>query len=43
MIDAYKQIAAAFTVEHPGTKVVVDAYATHDEAMAAFREADGEG
>ncbi len=37
--DTYGQIAAAYTREHPGTKVHIKAYGTHAEAVAAYRAA----
>ncbi len=43
VIDAYKEIAARFTVEHPSTKVVVKSYASHDEAMSAYDDAEAAG
>ena len=43
VIAAYKEIATRFTLAHPTTKVVVKAYATHDEALAAFRKAKAAG
>ena len=39
VIEAYREIAARYSLEHPGTKVVVRAYDTHAEAMAAHRAA----
>ena len=41
--DAYKEIAATYTARHPGTKIIVQTYASHDEAMAAFRSATAKG
>jgi multiple sugar transport system substrate-binding protein len=41
--EAYKQIAATYMVEHPKTKIVVQDYATHDEAMAAYQAATEKG
>jgi multiple sugar transport system substrate-binding protein len=43
VIDAYREIAARYTVEHPSTKVLVKAYPAHDAAMAGFREATDKG
>jgi multiple sugar transport system substrate-binding protein len=43
VLDAYSEIAARYTLEHPDTKVVVQPYPTHDEAMAAFRAASAQG
>ena len=43
VIDAYKQIAANYTVRNPDTKVVVQGYSSHEEAMAAFRSASANG
>jgi multiple sugar transport system substrate-binding protein len=43
VIDAYKEIAARYTVAHPDTKVVVDPYATHQEAMASLQAATAKG
>jgi multiple sugar transport system substrate-binding protein len=37
--DAYKRLAAAYTVSHAGVKIVVKTYPTHDEAMEAVRSA----
>jgi len=37
--DAYKRLAAAYTVSHTGVKIVVKDYPTHDEAMEAIRSA----
>ncbi len=37
--DAYKQIAAAYSVQHQKTKIVVEHYATHNQAMAAYQAA----
>jgi multiple sugar transport system substrate-binding protein len=43
VIAAYKQIAATYTVQHPGTRVVVEDYANHAAAMTAFRAAEAKG
>ncbi len=43
VIGAYKQIAAAYTVAHPKTKIVVEDYPTHNEAMAAYESAAEKG
>ena len=43
VIDAYKEIAATYTVRHPETKIIVQTYASHDEAMAAYRSAIAKG
>jgi multiple sugar transport system substrate-binding protein len=43
VIDAYKRLAAAFTVQHNGVKVVVKDYPTHEVAMAALREEQADG
>src|SRR4051794_4876354 len=43
VIAAYKQIAAAYTVEHPKTKIVIEDYPTHFEAMAAYEAATEKG
>ena len=41
VIDAYKRIAADFTVQHNGVKVVVKDYPTHDDGHGGA--ADGAG
>ena len=43
VVAAYKEIAARYTVAHPTEKIVVHAYATHDQAMAALRAATNRG
>jgi multiple sugar transport system substrate-binding protein len=43
VIAAYKEIAARYTVAHPAVKVVVKAYADHDDAMTAYRKAQAAG
>jgi multiple sugar transport system substrate-binding protein len=43
VIDAYKRIAADFTVQHDGVKVVVKDYPTHDDAMVALQKARAAG
>jgi multiple sugar transport system substrate-binding protein len=43
VLSAYKDIAARYTQAHPATEVVVQAYATHDQAMAGFRAASAKG
>ncbi|MCW2850283.1 MAG: hypothetical protein JWR90_4257 [Marmoricola sp.] len=43
VIDAYKEIAARYTVAHPSTKVVVKPYADHDAAMAGYSTASANG
>ncbi len=43
VIKAYREIAARHTRSHPGTRVDVQAYANHDEAMAARRTATAAG
>jgi multiple sugar transport system substrate-binding protein len=43
VIDAYKRIAADFTVQHNGVKVVVKDYPTHDDAMVALEKARAAG
>lgn len=43
VIAAYKEIAARYTVSHPTVKVVVEAYADHDEAMTAYRRSQADG
>jgi multiple sugar transport system substrate-binding protein len=43
VIDAYKRLAADFTVQHNGVKVIVQDYATHDEALDALRKAQADG
>lgn len=43
VLDAYSEIAAGYTRDHPDTKVVVQPYPTHDAAMAAFRAASAKG
>lgn len=37
VVAAYKRIAATYTVQNRGTKVVVEDYANHDEALRAVR------
>lgn len=41
--DAYKQLAADYTVAHPRVKVSVHVYPNHEEAMAAVRSSAGAG
>ncbi len=43
VIAAYKEIAARYTVAHPSVKIVVQPYATHDEAMAAMADSTAKG
>jgi multiple sugar transport system substrate-binding protein len=43
VIEVYKRLAATYTVEHPGVKVVVEDHPTHDVAMAAVRSATEAG
>jgi multiple sugar transport system substrate-binding protein len=43
VIEAYKRLAATYTVEHSGVKVVVDDYPSHASAMEALRDANEEG
>jgi multiple sugar transport system substrate-binding protein len=43
VIAAYKEIAARYTVAHPTVKIVVQPYATHDEAMAALQSSTAKG
>jgi len=43
VLDAYAEIAARYNLDHPGTKVKVQPYANHDQAMAGFREASAKG
>lgn len=43
VIDAYKRLAADFTVEHNGVKIIVKDYPTHDQALAAFEKSKAEG
>lgn len=43
VLDAYAEVAASYTLEHPGTKVEVQQYADHDAAMAAFRASSAKG
>ena len=43
VVQAYRKIAADFTIEHPDTKVEVKAYATHDLAAAALRQEQAAG
>ncbi len=39
VIAAYKEIAARYTVQNPGVKIVVEPYPAHDAAMAGLRAA----
>ncbi len=39
VLEAYREIAARYSLEHPGTKIEVRAYDTHAEAMTAHRAA----
>ena len=43
VLEAYREIAARYSLERPGTKVEVRAYASHAEAMAAHRTAAARG
>ncbi len=43
VVEAYKKIAATYMIDHPGTKVTLEHYATHEEAMAAWRAASEDG
>jgi multiple sugar transport system substrate-binding protein len=43
VIEAYKRLAATYTVEHQGVKVVVDDYPSHASAMEAIADATEEG
>ncbi|MGZ8744834.1 MAG: sugar ABC transporter substrate-binding protein [Nocardioides sp.] len=43
VIAAYKEIAARYTVQNPGVKIVVEPYPAHDAAMAGLRAARAEG
>ena len=43
VIDAYKRLAATYTVEHSGVKVVVEDYPTHSVAMQAIQKSTEAG
>jgi multiple sugar transport system substrate-binding protein len=43
VIDAYREIAARFMVDHPKVKVKIRPYATHEEAMGALRRSTEKG
>jgi multiple sugar transport system substrate-binding protein len=43
VIDAYREIAARYMVDHPTVKVRIRPYATHVEAMAALRRSTAKG
>jgi multiple sugar transport system substrate-binding protein len=43
VIDAYKRLAADFTVQHNGVKIVVQDYPTHAAALAALRKSQADG
>lgn len=43
VIDAYREIAARYMVDHPRTKVKIRAYATHEEAMGALNRSTAKG
>ncbi len=43
VVAAYKRIAATYSVQHRDTKVVVEDYASHDEALRAVRRGTADG
>jgi multiple sugar transport system substrate-binding protein len=43
VLDAYREIAARYTLEHPGTKVEVKTYPNHAKAAAALRASTARG
>ncbi len=43
VIDAYREIAARYMVDHPTVKVRIRPYATHEEALGALRTSTAKG